>query len=1024
MKWIDKNNRIKIIAIIAFLLTIGPISWIVYGNEEKNIAYSITEELKEEGTVAVIHIELTLGSNVTEISSIELPDKSVLVNQKSITYEIKENGEYSFKVGYKVWAEGENQEVKEVEKQEIISYQAKNIQAKQEHDEKTNQPVKESEEERNTQETESLQTYATGDVAINDIHFPDLNFRNWLLNVNNINGYGADGVLTSSELANIIEIDVMSQNIKSLEGLKYFTSLISLQCHDNKIAELDVSQNTALRHFQCSSNLLKKMDLSQNTQLLTFDCHDNQITDLNISQNRILKSLYCDNNQLTKLDITQNPVLSILRCSNNQLTKIDLANNSELTNVRMDSQSIDIPLTYSKNSWRSKSNICYQLDSVATSNIAYNSTTGQFNTSNMDTTESGFSTNCIDGQGMIRKMEGTLHFIYLGIEINSENFPDENFRNWLLNKNHINGYGEDEILSLVEISDIKILDVSNQGITDLKGIEHFTSLTNLQCSNNTLTSLNIRQNVKLTELLCGENFLTEIDVSQNMALTTLYCNNNNITNLDIAHLTSLLYLSCHNNPLGTLDVSNNAALRMLHCYDNQLTELNVKNPALVTLYCYNNQLTKLALHQNSNLTYLQCYNNPLGELDVSQNVALLSLYCYNNQLSKLDIHQNTSLTYLQCQENKLEELDVSKNTALLLLYCHANQLSNLDIKQNKGLKTIYCYSNQLTELDVSENVNLETIYCQSNRLLHLDLSHNPNLSAVTANGQVREIALFYTDKWNSAINTKYIVSNIDNAYMTYNNVTGQFSAPNTTTKSSGFSTDCQDARGTTHTVKGVLNFKYDGFVPVDHITNVPKLIRIGETLPLSGTVEPSNATEKNIVWSIKNAGGTGATLTDNTLLVQSHGTIVLTATVLGGLDQGDYTQEFYITTFAEPTTLLSIPASIELEKVKGSEIFEAQKEEEVSILPTTDTDVYADNFYIQTDPYFYLLNTKNSDEWFTVQIYDESNTRHVSKTTPIAILNSTNQSEKFYLKAFKDISKARGIYKGTMKFIIGYGTSR
>ena len=41
------------------------------------------------------------------------------------------------------------------------------------------------------------------DVDINETNFPDQIFRGWLLDKGNLNGMGADGVLTSGELAQI-----------------------------------------------------------------------------------------------------------------------------------------------------------------------------------------------------------------------------------------------------------------------------------------------------------------------------------------------------------------------------------------------------------------------------------------------------------------------------------------------------------------------------------------------------------------------------------------------------------------------------------------------------------------------------------------------------------------------------------------------------------------------------------------------------------------------------------------------------
>lgn len=62
------------------------------------------------------------------------------------------------------------------------------------------------------------------------------------------------------------------------------------------------------------------------------------------------------------------------------------------------------------------------------------------------------------------------------------------------------------------------------------------------------------------------------------------------------------------------------------------------------------------------------------------------------------------------------------------------------------------------------------------------------------------------------------------------------------------------------------------------------------------TVYPAFATNKNIVWSISDAGTTGATVTDGTLTATSSGTAIITATIADGKAVGTpYTQSFEIT---------------------------------------------------------------------------------------------------------------------------------
>ena len=172
------------------------------------------------------------------------------------------------------------------------------------------------------------------------------------------------------------------------------------------------------------------------------------------------------------------------------------------------------------------------------------------------------------------------------IAINEENFPDKNFRSWLLSQS----YGSDGVLTEEEIAGVSKISVYND-IHSLKGIEYFTALTHLDCSLNQLTSIDVSENIALTYLNCYNNQLTSLDVSKNTALTDLYCYRNQITSLDVSKNTALKELWCNNNQLTSLDVSKNTALRELDCSSNQLTSLDVsKNTALTSLDCHQNRI--------------------------------------------------------------------------------------------------------------------------------------------------------------------------------------------------------------------------------------------------------------------------------------------------------------------------------------------------------------------------------------------------------------------------------------------------
>lgn len=265
------------------------------------------------------------------------------------------------------------------------------------------------------------------------------------------------------------------------------------------------------------------------------------------------------------------------------------------------------------------------------------------------------------------------------LKISAINFPDENFRSFLLTQD----YGTDGVLTNEEIAGVTSLNVSKKSIQSLQGIEFFTALTKLECFKNQLTSLNISKNMALKYLDCYDNQLTSLDISKNSALTDLYCENNKLT---------------------SLDVSKNMGLEWLTCGYNQLTSLVVsKNIELISLWCPNNQLTSLDVSKNTSLEYLHCDANQLTALDVSKNTALTNLYCNINKLTSLDVSRNTALIKLWCGENQLTSLDVSKNTVLTDLYCGSNNLTSLDVTNNPKLEN-FIYDKSVTVIGWKTNI--------------------------------------------------------------------------------------------------------------------------------------------------------------------------------------------------------------------------------------------------------------------------------------------------------------------------------
>ena len=85
-----------------------------------------------------------------------------------------------------------------------------------------------------------------------------------------------------------------------------------------------------------------------------------------------------------------------------------------------------------------------------------------------------------------------------------------------------------------------------------------------------------------------------------------------------------------------------------------------------------------------------------------------------------------------------------------------------------------------------------------------------------------------------------------------------------------------------------------GFEAVGRITNVPSSVTAGSTLTLTGTVDPTTATNQTIVWSLDNANGTGSTLSGNVLTAgATNGNVRVKATIADGVAVGSPYEEYF-----------------------------------------------------------------------------------------------------------------------------------
>ena len=631
-------------------------------------------------------------------------------------------------------------------------------------------------------------------IAIDATNFPDENFRSWVSSNCDPN---KDGYLTPTELKSIKSMDVSGKSIKKLNGIEYFTALTELWCVNNELTTLDVSKNTALTTLWCERNNLGTLDVQKNTALTTLRFGNNELTTIDLSKNTALTWLDCFENALATLDISKNTLLTALYCYSNKLKSLVVSKNSalkhllcfdnQLQGTSMDQLIAGLPETGGK-FYAVAPNMPNEQNVVTTAQVSA-------------AKAKGWTT--YYKQGAVVDYTINDYWEYAGSDamaIGVTNFPDANFRNWLLAQD----YGKDGFLTPDELKSIKTMDVSGKSIKKLNGIEYFTALTELWCVNNELTTLDVSKNTALTTLWCERNNLGTLDVQKNTALTTLRFGNNELTTIDLSKNTALTWLDCFENALATLDISKNTLLTALYCYSNKLKSLVVsKNSALKHLLCFDNQLQGTSMDQliaglpeTGGKFYAVAPNMP-NEQNVVTTAQVAAAKAkgwttYYKQRAVVDITINdygeyagspvglaidatnfpdeTFRNWLLTQEYGkdgfltdeeiagVKEIDVNgfvtggtiaslkgieHFTALTSLNCYFNQITALDVSKNTALTTLLIGSNPLKAMpDLSQNTKLTVLDCSSLGLTKLDVSKLTALTELSCgSNQLKELDL-------------------------------------------------------------------------------------------------------------------------------------------------------------------------------------------------------------------------------------------------------------------------------------------
>jgi len=310
------------------------------------------------------------------------------------------------------------------------------------------------------------------------VNIPDTNFLNALIDLGlDIND---DQQISYAECESITSLNVSVKQISDLTGIEAFVNLDSLDCNNNYLTALDVSNNTALTSLICYTNELTSLDVSENLSLAKLSCSVNQLTSLDVSTNVELTSLGVGVNDLLNLDVSNNTSLELLYCNGNQLEVLDVSSNTALERLGCyDNQLVSLDL--SNNSALTRL-LCFG-NQIASLDVSNNTVLSEID--------------CFE--------------------------------------NHLTS------LDLSDNVALTALDANNNQLTSLD-LSNNTAITYLYVSTNQLSSLNVSENSAIVELFCNDNLLTNLDVSGNIDLEYLGCSDNQMEVLDVSNNTAIEYL--------------------------------------------------------------------------------------------------------------------------------------------------------------------------------------------------------------------------------------------------------------------------------------------------------------------------------------------------------------------------------------------------------------------------------------------------------------------------------------------------
>ena len=217
--------------------------------------------------------------------------------------------------------------------------------------------------------------------------------------------------------------------------------------------------------------------------------------------------------------------------------------------------------------------------------------------------------------------------------------------------------------------------------------------------------ISIKGNKDWYMLDCSNCSITDINLSAAKQLRSLFCHHNNITTIDVKGLVNLVDLNCSNNKITQLiftDPNNTQkdlkAIENLDISHNEFSgTYSYKLQTLQHLKANNNQFSKFYMN-DANLLSLDCsHNNITGFLSVAKSIKLTNLVCHDNAISSLYLaNRGAAIKQIICDNNKVKRLSLDEAAGLHNLLCSSNGMENLGLSNKAAIHGMDVTDNALT----------------------------------------------------------------------------------------------------------------------------------------------------------------------------------------------------------------------------------------------------------------------------------------------------------------------------------------